>query len=137
VVIADPDSDWRTVITNALPFILVLVLWPCLLGIMPYRNARKLLATQSHLREPITYSFTDETISGTGPSAQWSIAWSLVKHIRETKSLFLLYHHPNIAIVVPKRFFQGASEMETWRQFVVTHLDSNRMDKPGFVARWC
>ena len=136
-VIANPDSDWRTVITNALPFVLLLVLWLCLLGIMPYRNARKLLATQSYLREPITYIFTAETISGAGRSAQWSIAWSVVKRIRETKSLFLLYHNPNIAVVVPKRFFQSASEIEMWRQFVLTHMDSKRIDKPGFVARLC
>jgi hypothetical protein len=135
--IANPDSDWLPLITNAGPFVLLMVLWLCVLGIMPYRNARKALATQSHLREPITYVFTAETISGTGRSAQWSMAWNIVRRIRETKSLFLLYHHPNAAFVVPKRFFQGASEMDTWRQFVGTHMDSKHIDKPGFVARWC
>lgn len=137
VVIADPESDWRIILTNAAPFGLLLVLWLFLLGFMPYRNARKALASQAYLREPITYAFTAETISGAGPSAHWSIAWGVVKQIRETKSLFLLYHAPNVAVVVPKRYFQDGSEIDTSRQFVAPHLAAKRIEKPGFVARFC
>ena len=136
-MIANPDSDWRPVLTNALPFVLLLVFWLFLLGGMPFRNARKALTTQGYLREPITYTFTDETISGTGPSIRWSIAWNVMKRIRETRSLFLLYHAPNVAVILPKRFFQSSSEMDAWRQFVATYLDSKRIDKLSFVARLC
>jgi hypothetical protein len=135
--VANPESDWRTVLTNALPFFLLLLFWLFILGVMPLRNARKQLVTQSYLREPITYIFTSETISGTGPSMHWSTAWSVMKRIRETKSLFLLYHGPNIAVIVPKRFFQNPSEMENWRQLVMTSMDPKRIDKPGFVGRLC
>jgi hypothetical protein len=137
VYIAYPEFEWRTVITNAIPFALLLAFWIYVLGIMPYRHARKALATQSYLREPIDYIFTEETISGTGRSAQWSVGWNVMKRIIETKSLFLLYHHSNVAVVVPKRFFQSASEMDTWRQFAAMHMDSKQIDKPGFVARLC
>ena len=133
----NPNSDWRTVFTNALPFVLLLALWLFLLGVMPYRYARKMLKAQGYLQEPITYTFTDETISGVGSSTHWSLAWNVMKRIRETKSLFLLYHAPNIAIIVPKRFFQSESEMEAWRQFVTRYLDSKRIDKLGLVARMC
>jgi hypothetical protein len=65
-VIAKPDSDWRPIFTNALPFYLLLSFWLFLLGLMPRRNAKKQMAVQSHLREPITYTFTCATISGAG-----------------------------------------------------------------------
>jgi len=137
-IIANPDSDLRPIFTNALPFALLLVLWLFLLGAMPYRNARKALTAQNYLREPITYTFTDETISGMGPSARWSIAWNVIKRMQETRSLFLLYHAPNVAVIVPKRFFQSAREMELWRQLVASYLDSKRIDRPtSGVARLC
>ena len=136
-IIANPDSGWRQVLTNALPFFALLVLWLLLLGAMPYRNARQALTAQTYVREPITYTLTDETISAAGPSVRWSLAWNVMKRMCETKSLFLLYHAPNLAVIVPKRFFQSASEMQAWRQFVSVHLDSKRIDKPNFVARLC
>jgi hypothetical protein len=135
--IANPEPAWRTIFTNALPFFLLLAFCILFLGVMPRRNARKQLAAQSYLREPITYIFTCETITGTGPSAHWSIAWNVLKRVRETKTLFLLYHAPNIAVVVPKRFFQSPSEIEKWRQLVVTYVDAKRIEKPGVVGRLC
>jgi hypothetical protein len=45
-VIANPESDWRTILTNALPFFLLLLFWLFFLGVMPRRNARKQLAAQ-------------------------------------------------------------------------------------------
>ena len=103
----------------------------------PPETARKGLASQAYLREPITYAFTADTISGTSPSVQWTIGWSVVKRICETKSLFLVYQTSNAAVIVPKRFFQDPSEIDSWRQFVGAHLDSKRIEKPGFVARFC
>jgi hypothetical protein len=136
-VVANPESGWTPVIKNALPFLLLLLLWFILLGIMPYRNARKVLASQAYLREPIAYTFTDEAISGTGPSTQWRIAWSVVKRIRETKSLFLVYQAPNLAIIVPKRFFQNHSHLDSWRQLVAAQVGSKCVETPGFVGRFC
>lgn len=136
-VITNPETDWLTIFKNALPFFFLLLLWLFLLGVLPRRNARKQLAAQSYLREPITYLFTCEAITGTGPSARWSIAWNVLKRVRETKSLFVFYHGPNIGVIAPKRFFQSSSEMEKWRQLVVTYLDTKRIEKPGFVGRLC
>ncbi len=136
-VTANPESEWAARLTNASPFALLIVLWLILLGIMPYRNARKAMASHAHLREPITYAFTVETISATSPSAHWSIAWDLVKRLSETKSLFLLYHAPNMAVAVPKHFFQNTPELDSWRQFAAARLGSERIEKPGIVARFC
>jgi hypothetical protein len=133
----DPDSEWHAVLKSALVFILpcsFLLLWA---GLMPYRLARKQFATQNHLREPVTYIFTTATIQGRGTGFAWRIEWNLLKQLRETKSLFLLYHGPNIAVIVPKRFFQSAAEIEAWRQLTLACLTSKKIDGPGIVGRWC
>jgi hypothetical protein len=136
-LIVNPEPDWRAMLMDATPFTLFLLLWVLLIGVMPYRNARKQFATQSYLREPITYVFTSATVSATGASASWTLAWSVLKRVRETKSLFLLYHGPNIAMIVPKRFFQSPAEMEKWRQLVLESMATKRIEKPGVIGRWC
>jgi hypothetical protein len=132
----DSETDWNAV-KNTGPLILVLAFWLCVLAIAPRRGAGKQLAAQNYLREPVTYTFTAETISGVSPSAQWSIAWSVVKRIRETKSLFLLYHGQNIAVIVPKRFFRDSAEMERWRELVMASIHPKQIERPGLVARFC
>jgi hypothetical protein len=134
---ANPEYDWRAALTNATPFIILLLFWALVIGVIPYRTARKQLAAQSYLREPITYVFTSETISGTGISASWSIVWNVLKRVQETESLFLLYHGPNIAVIVPKRFFQSPAEMERWCQLVLACIAPKRIEKPGLIGRWC
>lgn len=125
------------VLTHVVTIIIVLLFWALFMGVMPYRNARKQFATLSYLGEPVTYVFTSETISGTGTSASWSTAWNALKVLRETNSLFLLYHGPCAAVIVPKRFFQSPAEMEKWRQLVLACVAPKPIEKPGIVGRWC
>src|SRR5579862_931821 len=134
---ASEDLRWRQVLTNAIPFILLLLFWVFALGVLPYWNARKLYASQIFLREPIFYKFSSENFCGSGPSASWSIAWNVLKTVRETKSLFLLYHHRNIAVIVPKRFFGSEAEMEIWRQLVLTSAAPSQIKPIGIVGALC
>ena len=136
LAVASLDPEWRTVFSNAFPFFALMLLWIVILGFMPYRNAKRQLASQNYLREPIAYIFTSETIGGAGPSIRRSIAWNVVRRIRETKSLFLLYHGPNIAVIVPKHFFKDSAAMVNWRQLVTASF-STGIEKPGLVGRFC
>ena len=136
-VTANPENDWHAVLTNATPFILLLLFWIFMMGAMPYRNARKQLAGQSYLREPVTYVFNSETISGTGAGASSTFVWNHLKRVCETKSLFILYHGSNFGVIVPKRFFQNPAEMEKWRQLVLACVAPKRIESPGIVGRWC
>jgi hypothetical protein len=135
--IANPDPNARAMLTNVTPLLLLLLFYTLSIGVMPYRNARKQLTAQSYLREPITYIFTSETISCSGTNASWSMAWNILQKLRETKSLFVLYHGLNLAVIVPKRFFQNAAEMEKWRQLVLGCVAPKRIEKPGLIGRWC
>ena len=133
----DTDVSWNNVLTNAAPFIFLLCFWLFLFGIAPWRAARRQFRTQVYLGEPITYVFNPESLSASGPSTSWSMAWTNLKRVHETKSLFLLYHAPNLAAVLPKRFFHDHAEMEQWRRLVSDRISPLRIQSPGVVARWC
>jgi hypothetical protein len=60
--------------------------------------------------------------------------WDLLKAIHETRSLFLLYHAPNRAVVLPKRFFASPEELKGWRDFASRHVDAKRMHPPGLAC---
>ena len=122
---------------NTVPIFLFATFWNYIYWVLPYRNARKQFATQSFLHEPVTCAFTADEFSGLGPSASWTLAWSTLKNVRETKSLFLLYHHPSLAVIVPKRFFQSDAEMDQWRELVSSAIAPMKIEKPGFLGRRC
>jgi hypothetical protein len=134
---SDPEVSWWSVYKSAVPFVSLLLLWAFLIMLMPYRNARKQLAGQIYLREPVTMVFSPEAINSTGTGTSGSMAWSLLKHVRETKSLFLLYHAHNMAAIIPKRFFESPDEMERWRQLVAACVDPKLIERPSFIGRWC
>ncbi len=137
VLITASQSEWRSVLSNLGPFIFFLLMWVFLLTVSPYWNARKQFAAQSPLSEPVTYLFTPENLSAKGPSVSWTMTWGTLKHVRETKSLFVLYHHKKIAILVPKRFFHDDAEIRAWRQLVLSSVATKRIEAPGLIGRWC
>lgn len=134
LAIVNPDS--RVVFVNAMPFLLFPLLWIAVLGAIPYRSARKAFAAQRYFREPISYVFTPETVESKGTGVSSSISWNVLKHVRETNSLFLLYHVKDSAFILPKRFFRSPAEMENWRQ-LVRACSPRLIEKPGVVSRWC
>jgi hypothetical protein len=129
--------EFRALALEAVPFLIFPVLWTLVLGAIPYRKARKLFAAQRYFREPIAYVFTAETLGSEGAGVSSRIAWNLLKHVRETNSLFLLYHTADAAFLVPKRFFRSPAEMENWRQLVRAGVGPAKMEKPGAIGRWC
>ena len=132
-----PDTSWRAVLTNAAPFFVLMLLWTFIMGVLPYRNARKQLRAQPYLGEPMTHTFTTEKISASGASTSWSIGWSTVRRVTETKSLFITYHGLNLGVIIPKRLFQTPAQMDAWRKLIVAAAPPKRIDKPGVVGRWC
>jgi hypothetical protein len=106
-----PIVSWSWVVENAGPYWAVLAALLCVVAV-PYVGAKKQFAAQSHPPQPLKVSFTSEGISSEGVGFSSKIAWSFVKSVRETKSLFLLYYSTGTAMVVPKRFFRSSEELE-------------------------
>jgi hypothetical protein len=100
-------------------FYVIMLLFALLQLGLPYLCARKQYARLRYLREPMRYQFTNEMIRLEGPSFSGEITWPLVHSVYETRSTFLIYQSPQVAWILPKRFFCGESqEIQRWRQFV-------------------
>jgi hypothetical protein len=132
----NPESSWGAVLSNAAPFFVLLVVWLVILLYIPYRQAGKQYRSQKYLHEPITYRFSPEGVSGAGPSISWTLTWDIFKAVRETKSLFVMYQGPNIAVVLPKRFFADSAAADEWRRLVSSSM-SKPIEQPGVVGRRC
>jgi hypothetical protein len=132
-----PVVSWDWVVSHAmLPVFLVLAL-TFLVLVMPYLAARKLIAAQTSAPKLLKVFFSSEGIRSDGDGFSSMIAWRLLKTVRETECLFLLYLSPGSAMLVPKRFFQNPDELEKWRQLVASSVDPKLIEKPSFFARWC
>jgi hypothetical protein len=108
-----------------------------ILAIAPYWSAKKQHAALDYMRGPVTLTYSAEGFSGTAPGASWTNTWSNLKFVRETKSFFLLYQLPQMALIIPKRFFETPEQMETWRRLASSGIAPKRIERPGLVARWC
>jgi hypothetical protein len=64
------------------------------------------------------------------------VKWTVVQKLRETKSLFLLYFAPNLAVIVPKRFFRDQAQMAEWRSLIQGGVAPKNISKPGLIGRW-
>jgi hypothetical protein len=91
---------------------------------------RSFCATQNYLREPQTYSFGLDAIDVKETTTSARMAWSTIREIRETKSLFLLYHASYIAIVVPKRFFAGDNDLREWKDLIAQAFPKASQEAP-------
>jgi len=136
--VGDPYSYLHLVLSNAAPFVFLLVAWIVVVaGILPYVNARRSFAQFPELREPTTYTFNAQGIVATRKSSTFRIDWVLVKRVRETKSAYIVYRSPRLAaMLVPKRFFRSESEIRQWRQIVTARINPRQIENPGLVARW-
>jgi YcxB-like protein len=132
-----PVVSWSSVEEGAVPFVAGCLVLTYALTVMPYQRAKKQYAAQNYLREPVRTSFAAEGISSEGSGISSKVVWSIVKQVRETKSLFLLYYSANMALIVPKHFFEAPDQMDQWRQLVAASIDPKLIEKRGLVGRWC
>jgi hypothetical protein len=114
-----------------------MLFWAMLLLGSPYLAARAQHKRQQYLREPIQYRFNDDGARLEGPSFSSEIKWSLVQRINETKSAFLIYQAPQLAWILPKRFFHCDTDLQGWKKYAVVHLlRPGLFHEPGWVGSW-
>ena len=116
-------------------FAAFLVAWIAFVILAPYRLARKMWAERKYLAEPLRQIFTLQTIERSGATISSKLAWTVVREIYETKTLFLLYIAPNQAIIVPKSFFPDHATMQAWKQLAKSQTP--RFTENHFIGRWC
>ena len=128
-----PDSG---ILRNLLPLIGMALIWLILIVVLPYWGARRQLKRQPYLAGEGRYQFTPESIAARFPRITSDLQWSAVQRIRVTKSLFLIYYGPSIAILVPRRFFVGEAQLRDWMEIVPPALMPKGGWTPSFFGRW-
>lgn len=135
-IVAFVLHDYELARQNGTPFLLVLIFLGAVV-ILPYTSAKKIQKTQTGIRGPLAYSFSLQGVQCVTSVSSSQSDWSALWRVCETKSLYALYFGAGSAWLVPKRFFQGATEQNEWRQLVEQQIAPKRIIKPGVVARWC
>lgn len=124
------------ILADTLPLIVLLLLWTLIIAIRPYIAALRQLRTQTYLRDPLAYRFLDGGLTVTGPSASWTLAWDAVRSIVETENLFIVYHGPTAATVVPKRFFENSEALDDVRA-LLDEVAEAKFSEAGILGRFC
>jgi len=132
LIAARPDPN---LIANVSPLLAMFAIWLILLGVSPWWAAYRQAARQPYLRDMLEFSFTalGYRLKGTGFSSE--VQWGVLRVLRETKSLFLLYQAPNLAVIVPKRFFESQIQMNTWRQMAEAGIAPRKISVPR-IGKW-
>jgi hypothetical protein len=125
-------GDWTSKGRQMLPF----SAWVLFLLLLPPISAKWQLSTQRYLSEEVTYSFGAEGVRLVAPSFSTSMTWPIFRAIRETKSAFLLYSAPQVAYIVPKKFFTSKPELVAWRHAVGAWIAPRSIRTSAF-GRWC
>lgn len=85
------------------------------------RSARRGLLTsfksgnRTSIVGPCTYKFSELGFSSAGPTGAGETNWGAFPWIRETREHFLLFVHKNFAYVIPKRYFAGEDDLNSFR----------------------
>jgi hypothetical protein len=120
-----------------IPFAALLLLWISIWLVVPLLIARNKLARQSWLGEPVTFVFGPETVQIASASVSSEIHWSVVREVRETRSLFLLYYGAQSAAMIPKRFFASAAGIQAWKELIQARIKCSPIAVRGMAARCC
>lgn len=114
------------------PYALVILLWI----VLPYWKAKRQFKVQPVLTEPATFTFDSGGYGTARASASSRVKWNVVLRVLETKSLMLVYHAPNMAMIIPKRSFEDQGQMSAWRTLVERQIAPKKIKAPGWIGRW-
>jgi hypothetical protein len=91
---------------------------------------RRAFDQQADLHFPQMMRFTDDGVESSNSVTQGKTAWCGYLKFGETANLFLLYIGPNLAMLVPKRAFPGASEVESFRTYASSRISARQSAFP-------
>jgi hypothetical protein len=96
-------------------WMLFIVIFLCYLPIAVIRSAKRAYDTAKILHEPITYTFTPDSIISTGHSFNSTMRWQTLHKVKETKRWFLLYCNTQSLMIIPKESFPSEEELTRFR----------------------
>jgi hypothetical protein len=126
----------RNTTTNVVPLIVMIAVWLGLIFVVPYVSARRIFSKQPYLGHPVSITFTNTGYEMTGTGFSSKVDWNVLHVVAETKSQFLLYHSPNMAAVVPKRFFTDAAEVEAMKRLAIDGIAPKKITSATLLSRF-
>lgn len=108
-------------------FIVLWVLLMKLLRVTVLKNVKK----EDHelLLGERTMTFDTDKVQTKGASAETTYQWDAIKRWEQTKSLYLLYISSNAAIIIPKRVFATATEVQDFETLLKTKIQNLTNEK--------
>ena len=87
-----------------------------------YFNTKKQMASNRALNERVHYVFFENGIDATAPSSSGHTAWQNVYEAYETKSNFLIFLSKSMMYVIPKRCFDSAGQVASFKSLLRSQL---------------
>jgi hypothetical protein len=99
-------------------------------AVQQWRGLYKLWEIQPPLRRPHQADFSDYGVIVSDAYVRTTSQWQAFEGFRETPNLFVLYTSPLAFLIVPKRAFADAAQMDAFRGLAL-----NRVGKSSFLPR--
>lgn len=128
-------ADFQFARKTGTPFLLLFLFWTWI-AIVPYISAKKQMKTNILLTTPINFVFSSQGIHRSGSHFSGELSYEALWAVGETKSFFLLYLSAVSAVVLPKRFFESATQQRNWRALIEEKTSPKKITKRGFLGRW-
>ena len=113
--ISNAQSYWGFLVIPGLFFFLLL---------STYLGARRHMKSNRGIQEETRYSFSENGINAVAESSSGHTSWSNIRDAYETKNSFLLFISNNQMYTVPKRFFHSREQVDSFRQLLLSELQS-------------
>jgi len=89
-----------------------------------YFSTKKHMASNRALSERAHYVFSESGIEVTAPSSSGRTTWQNVYEAHETKTNFLIFISKNMMYTIPKRCFDSAEHIASFKRLLRSQLDA-------------
>lgn len=108
------EDGWRgQLIFFGLGLFLTVYVW-----LLLFYKASRQTKKSPNLQGIVRYKFDDEGFGFQALHSQAEIKWAALVKWKEGKHCFLIYTSPSLGNIIPKRFFQSATDVDTVRGFL-------------------
>jgi len=100
------------------------------IGLIYYRlsNTKKTPQTRGIILGYKEYEFTNDEIICKTEDSVTNLKWNSTQKIEQSKTAFYLYVDTNMALIIPKRYFETEAQQQDFSSFVTTKITTTRVN---------
>jgi hypothetical protein len=96
------------------------------LWLILFVQSRRMVKTVPNMKGPIRYEFDDAGVLIVALHASTEMQWASILQWKENKNVFLLYQSPQLAQIIPKRFFGNEQDVMAVRELLRTNISKKK-----------